>query len=138
MRFESDGHVQGEDSDHDDGGPAWDPETQPPDIREDEVIAIAVANSELDQLAMLDGLTIQLVESLLAQGRPTTPLATPTRTHMCRLLILRRPGIRSHLHHSLLLLIIGVNEVNEYRRSWRCACLAATRVTRRCHWPALS
>ncbi|KAK1696719.1 hypothetical protein QYE76_013416 [Lolium multiflorum] len=43
----SDGHVQGGDNSHDDGGPTWDPETQPPDI-----------NRELDQLAMWYDLAI--------------------------------------------------------------------------------
>jgi hypothetical protein len=50
--------VQGGDNDHDDGGPAWDPETQPPDISEKEAIALAMANSELDQLSMWDNLVI--------------------------------------------------------------------------------
>jgi hypothetical protein len=70
--------------DHDDGGPAWDPETQPPDISEEEAIAMALANSEqdeLNELALWDGLAIQLRESALAQGRPATPPATPTRSN---------------------------------------------------------
>ncbi|KAK1626941.1 hypothetical protein QYE76_001256 [Lolium multiflorum] len=54
------------DNDHDDGGLPWDPETKLPDISEKEVIAMALANSEL---AMWDGLAIQLHESPLAQGR---------------------------------------------------------------------
>jgi hypothetical protein len=65
--------------DHDDGGPAWDPETQPLDISEEEAIAMALANSELDELAIWDGLAIQLIESALAKGRPMTPMATPMR-----------------------------------------------------------
>jgi hypothetical protein len=70
--------------DHDDGGPAWDPETQPPDITEDEAIAMALANSELNELAMWDGLTIQIREAAFAQGRPATPPATPTRSNQGR------------------------------------------------------
>jgi hypothetical protein len=77
----SDGHVQGGHVDHDDGGPAWDLETQPPDISEEEAIAITMANSELDQLAMRDGLDVQLHESWLAQGTPATPPATPTHSN---------------------------------------------------------
>ena len=46
--------------------PAWDPETQPPDISEEEAVAIAIANSELDQLGMWDGLAVQLRDSSLA------------------------------------------------------------------------
>jgi hypothetical protein len=42
----SDGHVQGGDIDHDDGGPAWDSKTQPPDISEEEALAMALPNSE--------------------------------------------------------------------------------------------
>jgi hypothetical protein len=76
----SDGHGQGGDNGHDNDGLAWDPETQPPDISEEEAITIAMANSELDQLSMWDGLAIQLCESSLAQERPATPPATPTRT----------------------------------------------------------
>jgi hypothetical protein len=58
---------------HDDGGPAWDPETQPPNISEEEAIAMALANNKLNELAMWDGLAIQLRESALAQGRLATP-----------------------------------------------------------------
>jgi hypothetical protein len=46
-----DGHVHGGDNDHDDGGPAWDPETQQPDISEEKAVAIAMTNRELNQLA---------------------------------------------------------------------------------------
>ncbi|KAK1602645.1 hypothetical protein QYE76_027284 [Lolium multiflorum] len=66
----SNGHVQGGDTDHDDDDePAWDPKTQPSDISEEEAIAMALANSELEELnklAMWDGLAIQLRESALA------------------------------------------------------------------------
>jgi hypothetical protein len=74
----SDGHVQGGSNGHDDDGPAWDPETQPLDISEEEAIDIVMAKSELDQLAMWDGLAFLFRESSLARGRPTTPPATPT------------------------------------------------------------
>jgi hypothetical protein len=57
------------------------PETHPLDISEEEAIAMALANSELDQLAMWDGIVVQLRESSLAQRRPVNPPATPTRTH---------------------------------------------------------
>jgi hypothetical protein len=70
--------------DHDDGGLAWDPETQPPDISEEKTIAMALANSEqdgLNELAFWDGLAIQLRESVLAQGRPATPPTTPMRSN---------------------------------------------------------
>jgi hypothetical protein len=50
-----------------------------PDISEEEAIAIAMANSELNQLTMWDSLTVQLRESSLAYGRPANPPATPTR-----------------------------------------------------------
>ena len=60
--------------------PAWGLEAQPPDITEEEAIAMAVANSELDQLAMWDGVAVQLRVSSLAQGRQATPPATPTRS----------------------------------------------------------
>ncbi|KAK1612183.1 hypothetical protein QYE76_035856 [Lolium multiflorum] len=59
------------DYDHDDGAPAWDPETQPPDITEEEAIAMALANNEqdeLNELALWDELAIQLRESALARG----------------------------------------------------------------------
>jgi hypothetical protein len=39
-----------------------------------------MANSELDKLAMWDGLGVQLRESWLAQGTPATPSAMLTRT----------------------------------------------------------
>ncbi|KAK1693543.1 hypothetical protein QYE76_010240 [Lolium multiflorum] len=45
---------------------------------------MTLANSKLDELnelAMWDGLTIQLRESTLAQGRPATSPATPTRSN---------------------------------------------------------
>ncbi|XP_047085282.1 receptor like protein 27-like [Lolium rigidum] len=42
---------------------------------------MALANSELDELAMWDGFTIQLHESALAQGRPATPPAMLTRSN---------------------------------------------------------
>ncbi|KAK1633005.1 hypothetical protein QYE76_007320 [Lolium multiflorum] len=45
---------------------------------------MALANSELDELnelALWDRLAIQLRESALAQGRPATPPATPTRSN---------------------------------------------------------
>ena len=74
---EEEDEAQADGDDHVDV-PAWDPETQPPDISEEE--AIAIANSELDQLGMWDGLAVQLRESSLAQGRPATPPATPTRS----------------------------------------------------------
>jgi hypothetical protein len=94
------------DNDHDDDGPVWDPETQPPNISKEEALAMALANSELDKLneiAMWDGLAIQLRESALAQGRPAIPPAT-RRVPMpaLRLMLLKRPGIHGHLHHSLL------------------------------------
>ncbi|KAK1667455.1 hypothetical protein QYE76_055614 [Lolium multiflorum] len=57
------------DNGHDDGGPTWDLETQPPDSKE-EAIAMALANSEVDELnelAMWDELAIQLRESALEQ-----------------------------------------------------------------------
>jgi hypothetical protein len=76
----SNGHVQGGDSDHDNGGPAWDPEIQPLDISE-EVIAMALANSKL---AMWDMLAIQLREcreSALPHGRPATTPTTPTHSN---------------------------------------------------------
>ena len=82
---DEDGDVTMPQYDHDDGGPAWDPENQPPDISEEEAIAMALANSEqdeLNELALWDGLAIQLRESALAQGRPATPPATPTRSNV--------------------------------------------------------
>jgi hypothetical protein len=54
----SDNHVQGGDNDHDVDDRACDLETQPSGISEEEAIAVAMANSELDQLAMWDGLTL--------------------------------------------------------------------------------
>ena len=46
---------------------------------------MALANNEqdeLNELALWDGLAIQLRESALAQGRPATPPATPTRSNV--------------------------------------------------------
>jgi hypothetical protein len=60
---EEDGHVEVGDNDHDDGGPAWDPEAQPFDFSEEQAIVIAMANRELDRLAMWDGLVVQVLES---------------------------------------------------------------------------
>jgi hypothetical protein len=54
------------DNSDDGGGPAWDPETQPPGISDEEAIAIAMASSNLDQLAMWDNLGVQIRESWLA------------------------------------------------------------------------
>jgi hypothetical protein len=41
---DEDQQVERADYDHDDDGSAWDPETQPPDIAEDEAIAMALAS----------------------------------------------------------------------------------------------
>jgi hypothetical protein len=62
------------DNDHNNGGPVWDPETKPSDISEEEAIAMALTNRELDELnklIMWDGLAIQLRESAL----PPSPSA---------------------------------------------------------------
>ena len=59
------------------GGAPWNPEHQPLDIDEDEAVQMAMAQSELDELARWDGLVIQLRDSALLQGRPSAPPATP-------------------------------------------------------------
>jgi hypothetical protein len=75
----------------------WHPEMQPSDINEEEAIVIAMANSELDQLAMWDGPAMQLCESSLAHGRPATAQATSIRIQACA------PFYCSFDGHSLLL-----------------------------------
>jgi hypothetical protein len=47
---EDDDDVDG-DKFFDDGGAAWDPEHQPPDLNEDEAIQFVIAQCELKQLA---------------------------------------------------------------------------------------
>ncbi|KAK1684231.1 hypothetical protein QYE76_045079 [Lolium multiflorum] len=62
---EADDAVEGKYNDQseehfDNSGEAWNPEHKPMDRNEDEAIELAIAQSELDQLAQWDGLAVQL------------------------------------------------------------------------------
>jgi hypothetical protein len=100
---DEDEHVECADYDHDDGGPAWDPETQPPDINEEEAIVMALANSELDELSSLCGTGSQSSSTSPRSRREDRRLLRPCRRvpTTARQLLLRH-GIRGYLHHSLL------------------------------------
>jgi hypothetical protein len=65
------------------GGPPDPPvinqDVQPPYLTEEETLELAIARSELDNLAKWNCLVVLLRESALPQGMPVTPPFTPAR-----------------------------------------------------------
>jgi hypothetical protein len=87
-----------EDMEDKEGTSKQEDELQPPNLTEEDAMEMAIANTNLDELAPWDGLAIQLRASVLAQGRPPTPLVTPPAPAPPPAARIPPPVSQQHLH----------------------------------------